>query len=51
MDLARSIMNDRQTAEFEQTKECNFAINPRGIGRFRVKRLRPAGERRYRCCG
>ena len=36
MDLARSIMNDRQTAEFEQTKECNFAINPAGIGRFRV---------------
>src|SRR6267154_1838616 len=36
MDLARSIMNDRQTAEFEQTKECNFAIHPAGIGRFRV---------------
>jgi twitching motility protein PilU len=36
MDLARSIMNDRQTAEFEQSKECNFAINPAGIGRFRV---------------
>src|SRR5260370_15898115 len=36
MDLARSIMNDRQTAEFEETKECNFAINPAGIGRFRV---------------
>src|SRR5260221_272888 len=36
MDLARSIMTDRQTAEFEQTKECNYAINPAGIGRFRV---------------
>jgi twitching motility protein PilU len=36
VDLARSIMNDRQTAEFEQNKECNFAINPAGIGRFRV---------------
>src|SRR5260370_36585425 len=36
MDLARSIMNDRQTAEFEETKECNFAISPAGIGRFRV---------------
>ena len=34
--LARSIMNDRQTAEFEATKECNFAIHPAGIGRFRV---------------
>jgi twitching motility protein PilU len=35
-ELARSIMNDRQTAEFEASHECNFAINPHGIGRFRV---------------
>ena len=35
-DLARGIMNDKQAAEFEATKECNFAINPSGIGRFRV---------------
>ncbi|MFY9261476.1 MAG: PilT/PilU family type 4a pilus ATPase [Gallionella sp.] len=35
-ELARSIMNDRQAAEFEKTKECNFAISPPGIGRFRV---------------
>src|SRR5688500_10452950 len=34
--LVRSIMNDKQAAEFESTKECNFAINPAGIGRFRV---------------
>jgi twitching motility protein PilU len=34
--LVRSIMNDKQAAEFEATKECNFAINPSGIGRFRV---------------
>jgi len=34
--LARSIMNDKQAAEFEAKKECNFAINPAGIGRFRV---------------
>ena len=34
--LARSIMNDRQAAEFEATHECNFAISPHGIGRFRV---------------
>ncbi|MBK6617852.1 MAG: PilT/PilU family type 4a pilus ATPase [Nitrosomonas sp.] len=34
--LARAIMNNRQAAEFETTKECNFAINPEGIGRFRV---------------
>src|SRR5436309_13460406 len=36
VDLARSIMNDRQAAEFESSNECNFAINPAGIGRFRV---------------
>ena len=35
-ELSRSIMNDRQAAEFESTKECNFAISPQGIGRFRV---------------
>src|SRR5512134_439468 len=35
-ELARSIMNDKQAAEFEAKKECNFAINPAGIGRFRV---------------
>jgi twitching motility protein PilU len=34
--LVRSIMNDRQAAEFEASKECNFAIAPAGIGRFRV---------------
>ncbi len=34
--LTRSIMNDKQIAEFEHTKECNFAISPAGIGRFRV---------------
>jgi len=34
--LVRSVMNDKQAAEFEASKECNFAINPAGIGRFRV---------------
>jgi twitching motility protein PilU len=36
VELARAIMNDKQAAEFEATKECNFAISPAGIGRFRV---------------
>ncbi|HEY5581369.1 MAG TPA: PilT/PilU family type 4a pilus ATPase [Rhodoferax sp.] len=36
LSLARSIMNDKQVAEFERTKECNFAISPPGVGRFRV---------------
>ncbi len=34
--LVRAIMNDRQSKEFDATKECNFAIAPPGIGRFRV---------------
>jgi twitching motility protein PilU len=36
LELARAIMNDRQAAEFEASKESNFAISPAGIGRFRV---------------
>jgi twitching motility protein PilU len=35
-DLARSIMNDKQTAGFELSKEANFAISPGDLGRFRV---------------
>ncbi|TAN11206.1 MAG: PilT/PilU family type 4a pilus ATPase [Burkholderiaceae bacterium] len=34
--LVRAVMNDKQAAEFERTKECNFAISPAGIARFRV---------------
>ena len=36
VDLARSIMNDKQTAGFELTREANFAISPGDLGRFRV---------------
>ncbi len=34
--MTYAIMNDRQLKEFEATKECNFAVAPVGIGRFRV---------------
>jgi twitching motility protein PilU len=34
--IMRSLMNDRQVKEFESTNECNFAIAPPNIGRFRV---------------
>ncbi len=34
--FAYALMNERQRTEFENTKECNFAIAPRDIGRFRV---------------
>ncbi len=36
VELVRGIMNDRQSADFEETRECNFAISPAGVGRFRV---------------
>jgi twitching motility protein PilU len=36
MELARALMSDRQAADFEASRELNFAINPTGIGRFRV---------------
>ena len=37
-------MNDRQSKEFDATKECNFAIAPPGIGRFRVNAFVQQGQ-------
>ncbi len=34
--LAYAIMGEKPRAEFERDKECNFAISPEGIGRFRA---------------
>ena len=42
--LARSVMNDKQVAEFERTKECNFAISPPGVGRFRANAFIQQGK-------
>ncbi len=42
--LVRAVMNDKQAAEFEKTKECNFAISPQGIGRFRVNAFMQMGN-------
>ncbi len=44
MQLARAVMNDRQAADFERTKECNFAISPQGIGRFRCNAFLQQGH-------
>ena len=44
LSLARAIMNDKQAAEFERTKECNFAISPPAIGRFRVSAFVQQGK-------
>jgi len=35
-ELCYSIMNEEQRRIFEGAKECNFAIHPKQIGRFRV---------------
>jgi len=43
-ELVRAIMNDRQAAEFESSRECNFAISPTGIGRFRVSAFVQQGK-------
>ena len=42
--LTRAVMNDKQVAEFERTKECNFAISPPGVGRFRVNAFLQQGK-------
>lgn len=34
--FAYGIMNEEQRRQFEATNECNFAISPQEIGRFRV---------------
>lgn len=44
--MTYAIMNDKQLKEYEATKECNFAIAPVGIGRFRVNAFIQQS-----CCG
>lgn len=35
-EIVLSVMNERQRREFVETKELNFAISARGVGRFRA---------------
>ena len=42
--LVRSIMNDRQAAEFEAHNECNFAISLPGVSRFRINAYTQRGS-------
>ena len=44
--MCYAIMNDRQLKEYEATKECNFAVAPAGIGRFRANAFIQQS-----CCG
>lgn len=43
-ELAYSIMNEEQRRTFEETKECNFAVHPKAIGRFRVNVFMQQGQ-------
>ncbi len=36
LQIVKSIMTQRQRDDFDNTKECNFAISRHGLGRFRV---------------
>jgi twitching motility protein PilU len=42
--IVRAIMNDKQAKQFDATQECNFAIFPQGIGRFRVSAFVQQGQ-------
>ncbi len=42
--LVGAIMNDRQRAEFEENRECNFAISLPGVSRFRVNAFTQRGS-------
>lgn len=42
--LVRSVMNDKQAADFERNMECNFAISLPGVSRFRVNAFTQRGS-------
>ena len=42
--LVRSVMNDKQAAEYERSQECNFAISLPGVARYRVNAFTQRGS-------
>ncbi len=42
--LAQELMNDKQKAEFSETKEMNLAMSVTGMGRFRINIFRQRNE-------
>lgn len=42
--FVKAVMNDRQWKDFSEKSECNFAIAPEGIGRFRVNAFKQQGR-------
>lgn len=43
-ELVRAVMTEQQAESFDRTNEANFAINPAGLGRFRVNVFREQGR-------
>lgn len=43
-EIADALMSEEQRAEFEATKEMNFALGVKDLGRFRVNVFRQRGE-------
>ena len=44
LEITKSITNDAQQKEFEETMELNMAISVEGIGRYRINLFRQRGE-------
>ena len=44
MQAAQELMTSKQFEEFEETNECQFAINARGAGRFRVSAFKQRNQ-------
>ena len=42
--LVHSLMSDAQRRHFETDKDANFAVNPEGLGRFRVNAFQQQGQ-------
>jgi twitching motility protein PilU len=47
MEIARAIMNDKQSGEFERTREANFAISPLGYWALSRQHLLPTSGCRH----
>ena len=47
--IARALMDDKQAEEFDNTKECNFAISLAGVSRFRINAMVQRGAAALVC--
>ena len=47
--IARALMDNKQAEEFDNTKECNFAISLAGVSRFRINAMVQRGAAALVC--